>query len=305
MDKDLSADRLMIQLESTLKLYSEMDFIDENTSIYPSYDLVIIDEIESILSHFECHQTFHGKSKDTFEFIQNVIINSSKLMVLDGDVGNRTYNYIKSFGQCINIVNDIKINKKNFLVTQDNDNFSNKISNSVKSGEKVVIVSMSTGKCDTFHQKLKKEFPEKRVLTYTGSSDDNTKKDFNDVTNIWNKCDILIYSPTCEAGVNFDIEHFDRMFGILSGKSTSPRGFLQMLARIRKVKNNEIVLLNECFDQKTKVKDFYTYPEVKASILHLEGLNVQCENKMINGKMCKVNNLSPYDINYFKIVLSN
>jgi type I site-specific restriction endonuclease len=162
MNGDLSADRLMIQLESTLKLYSEMDFIDENTSIYPSYDLVIIDEIESILSHFECHQTFHGKSKDTFEFIQNVIINSSKLMVLDGDVGNRTYNYIKSFGQCINIVNDIKINKKNFIVTQDNENFCNKISKSVKSGEKVVIVSMSTGKCDTFHQKLKKKFPEKK-----------------------------------------------------------------------------------------------------------------------------------------------
>ena len=95
-----------------------------------------------------------------------------------------------------------------------------------------------------------------------------------------------------------DIEHFDRMFGILSNKSTSPRGFLQMLARIRKVKNNEIILLNESFDQNTTVKDYYTYPEVKASILHLEGLNVQWENKMINGKMCKVNNLSPYDINY-------
>jgi hypothetical protein len=73
---------------------------------------------------------------------------------------------------------------------------------------------MSTGKCDSFQQKLKKEFPEKRVLTYTGSSDDNTKKDFNDVINIWNKADVLIYSPTCEAGVNFDIDHFDRMFAI-------------------------------------------------------------------------------------------
>ena len=70
MNGDLSADRLMIQLESTLKLYSEMDFIDENTSIYPSYDLVIIDEIESILSHFECHQTFHGKSKDTLNLFK-------------------------------------------------------------------------------------------------------------------------------------------------------------------------------------------------------------------------------------------
>ena len=82
--------------------------------------------------------------------------------------------------------------------------------------------------------KIKKGISRKKVLTYTGSSDDNTNKDFNDVTNIWNKCDILIYSPTCEAGVNFDIEHFDRMFGILSNKSTSPRWFLQMLARIEK-----------------------------------------------------------------------
>ncbi len=49
-----------------------MDFTDENTSIYPSYDLVIIDEIESILSHFECNQTFLGKSKDTFELIQKI-----------------------------------------------------------------------------------------------------------------------------------------------------------------------------------------------------------------------------------------
>jgi hypothetical protein len=123
MKGDLSADRLMIQLESTLKLYSQMDFIDDDTSIYPSYDLVIIDEIESILKHFDSHTTFHGKSKDTFEFIQNVIINSSKLMVLDGDVGNRAYDYIKSFGQCVNIVNDIKINQKNFKVTQDGTKF--------------------------------------------------------------------------------------------------------------------------------------------------------------------------------------
>jgi len=183
-------------------------------------------------------------------------------------------------------------------VTQDRNSFSSKIIKNITNGEKVVIVSMSTGKCDTFYQKLKAEFPNKKVLIYTGSSDDETKKDFNDVTNIWNKCDVLIYSPTCEAGVNFDVEYFDRMYGILSDKSTTPRGFLQMLARIRKVKKNKIILLNECFNQKAKVKDFYTYSEVKSSILYLEGLSVQCENKMINGKMCKVNNLSSYDINY-------
>ena len=161
MHGDLSADRLMIQLESTLKLYSQMDFIDEETSIYPSYDLVIIDEIESILKHFDSDKTFHGKSKETFEFIQNVIINSPKLMVLDGDVGIRTYDYIKSFGQCVNIVNDIKINQKDFKVTQDEAYFKEKIIKNLTNGEKVVLVSMPGIKCVSYAETFGKMFPNK------------------------------------------------------------------------------------------------------------------------------------------------
>ena len=256
-----------------------MDFIDEETSIYPSYDLVIIDEIESILKHFDSDKTFHGKSKETFEFIQNVIINSPKLMVLDGDVGIRTYDYIKSFGQCVNIVNDIKINQKDFKVTQDEAYFKEKIIKNLTNGEKVVLVSMPGTKCVSYAENFGKIFPNKKILFYTGSSDDSSKEDFKDVTNVWNKCDLLIYSPTCEAGVNFDVKHFDRMYGIISNGSTTPRGFLQMLARIRKVTNNKIVIFNGSFNQKTKVKDYYTYSEVKSSILNLEGLKVQCENK--------------------------
>ena len=90
-------------------------------------------------------------------------------MVLDGDVGNRTYNYIKSFGQCVNIVNDIKINQKNFKVTQDGTKFYQNIVNKVSKGEKVVIVSMPITKCETYSDTLQKQFPDKKILYYTGS----------------------------------------------------------------------------------------------------------------------------------------
>ena len=83
-------------------------------------------------------------------------------MVLDGNVGNRTYDYIKSFGQCVNIVNDIKTNQKEFIVTQDSNDLNKKIIENISNGEKVVIVSMSKGKCDTFYQKLNSEFPNKK-----------------------------------------------------------------------------------------------------------------------------------------------
>jgi outer membrane protein assembly factor BamE (lipoprotein component of BamABCDE complex) len=57
-------------------------------------------------------------------------------MVLDGDVGNRTYDYIKSFGQCVNIVNDIKINQKNFKVRQDGTKFYKNIQFKIQKNEK-------------------------------------------------------------------------------------------------------------------------------------------------------------------------
>jgi len=45
------ADKLIVQLESLHKLDYNSEFIDEGNGV-PSYDLVIIDEVESILSQF-------------------------------------------------------------------------------------------------------------------------------------------------------------------------------------------------------------------------------------------------------------
>jgi hypothetical protein len=46
-----------------------------------------------------------------------------------------------------------RLTKKNFIVTQDNENFTNRISNSVKSGEKFIIVLISTAKSDSFQKR--------------------------------------------------------------------------------------------------------------------------------------------------------
>jgi len=121
----------------------------------PSYDLIIIDEVESILNQFNS-PTFKGKSKDTFIFLEEIIKNSNKLITLDGDINSRAYSFVNSFGDGLYIENEYKKNKKIFNIIDDVDNFDKLLFKSLDNNEKVVIVSQSRTQADIYYKKLKK-----------------------------------------------------------------------------------------------------------------------------------------------------
>ena len=79
--------------------------------------MIIIDEIESILNHFSSSTI--KDSYNTYEYLQEIISNSGKLIVLDGDTSNRTYNFINYFGKSINIENSAQFNKRHFEIIED------------------------------------------------------------------------------------------------------------------------------------------------------------------------------------------
>lgn len=292
----ISADRLIIQVESVRRLEDLMFCFDE-VSEYPSYDLVIIDEVESVLNQFYS-ETFKNKSAEAFEFVKNVIFNSSKLLTLDGDLGDRTIDFVESFGRAINIKNNIKLNLKEFVISDNEDYFLQEIEREIKEDKKCAVVSMTATHCDKIKEYFNKNHPDKKVLIYTGISDDKTKKELKNVKTIWNTCDLLLYSPTIEAGVSFDIDYFHSIYGIIA-ESTTARAFSQMLSRIRKVKNNKILIFNTQFEYHRVLNyQFYNFDDVKQSVLLLDNIQSRPQVKEINGKMCKVNLLSEYDINY-------
>ena len=211
--KEYTADRLIIQLESLLKLKPSMMFADDEYEI-PKYDLIIIDEIESILSHFDA-PTFKGKSRDVFNWMTEIIKVSSKMIVLDGDIGNRTHNFLNHFGSTTNIINDIKINKRKLTITNDGSSFDDQIMTDLSRNKKIVICSMSSKKCTDMYEKIMSRFPKKTVLIYTGNTDDKNKLDLLDVKASWTTSDVVIYSPTIEAGVNFDSDYFYKIYGVV------------------------------------------------------------------------------------------
>jgi hypothetical protein len=289
------ADRLIIQIESIGKLKPLDMFLDEEYEI-PSYDLVIIDEIESILQQFNSVETMKGQSKNNFEFIEAIIKNSNKLITLDGDLSFRGFNYIKNFGSSINIINNVKKNIKNFEFTFSLNKFYLEMDKDLDENKKIVIVSQGSKKCNEINDKLKKEYPHLNVGIYTGISSDEDKKDLVNVKKEWVKLDVLIYSPTIESGVNFDINHFDKIYGIVGQGCNSQRAFCQMLSRVRKLTINKILVYaqNVNYYKGINPKCYYTFDEVKTSLITLD--IIQIKEKVKDNKIIK--KLSSYDINY-------
>ncbi len=66
------------------------------------------------------------------------------------------------------------------------------------------------------------------------------KASLDNVNEVWSSKRCVIYTPTVEAGVNFDREHFDCMSVFLSSHSTHPLGLIQRTGRARKVRINVV-----------------------------------------------------------------
>ena len=112
---------------------------------------------------------------------------------------------------------------------------------------------MSARDATDYYDLIKERYPDKNIFICTGITDDEIKTEhFKNISLQWNSSDVVLYSPTIEAGVNFDLHHFDNIFGIFSTGSTSQRAFFQMLARIRKVNDNTITILNPGIKEKKR-----------------------------------------------------
>ena len=70
------------------------------------------------------------------------------------------------------------------------------------------------------HDKIKDAVCNVKAKLYNSTSDDKEQEhDIKDIINSWSQADCVITTPTIEAGVSFDKEHVDRIYGVISGNS--------------------------------------------------------------------------------------
>ena len=251
-------ERLIIQLDSIHLLRGVVNMFTNKAS-YPHYDLVVLDEIEGLLNHL----SFSKLSQITIEHtLQQILVRSNKVLCLDGDLADRSVDYIDSIfkNDYFILENTFKPNKKHFIFMNNKSVFDEKIENALKAKKKIVIVSMSSKECEIVNEKYGKKY---KVVIHNGIQ--KNKKMLLDVNKHWGKADILIYSPTVESGVDFTQIHFDMCFGLLSSESTSYRAFLQMMNRVRNFKDSNVNIYTGSISFK-EYDAIFTYNDVEAEL---------------------------------------
>ncbi|AGD93093.1 hypothetical protein LBA_01177 [Megavirus lba] len=241
-------DRVIVQIDSLLRI-KYYDIFDDKT-YFKRYDLIIIDEIEGCLSHYE--SPFLNKpdadSRDIFNFMMKIISTSKKLIVLDADIGIRTKLLIENTGNSISnndyvfINNTYKPVTKNFIITNDEADFDKKIFIDIKAKKNICVVSMSASAINKLSIELNKM--NIKHVTHTSKSNDKLKNELENVNDFWAKYQVVMFSPSIISGIDFNKKHFDKMYCIIrSGvKGTcDPRSFLQMVGRIRHLNNYDIL----------------------------------------------------------------
>lgn len=256
-----SADKLICQIDSLNNLIKIN--ISESDINYIEYDLIILDEIESVLNHFR--STTIKNKENTFDIMKNILYNSNKILALDGDFNNRAYDYISYFGKSIILENEHKKNLKHFIFTNNKDKFDEDIDENLNNLRNIVIVCMSSKLATMYYNKYKDKY---KTILHSSKSDDILKEKLKDVNKLWKEYQLIIYTPCIEAGIDFNIEHIDKIYTILSVKSTSQRGLFQMIARCRKINNENIMIYTNNLPF-YESGCFYNYDETKQYICEI------------------------------------
>jgi hypothetical protein len=235
LDGDYSSNKLVIQVESLYKIN-----IDTN------YELIVIDESESILNQFSS-DTMNGSYLQNFNTLVEVIKRSNKVIFADAFISNRTINFCKSFEEKITMIKNntepterqaVEIDKKDFnsyLVEDLQAKNKNYICFSSKTD---LIKFKSILKCDK--QLGLKDF-DKKALYYYGKGDDKVFETLKNINEEWTNASIVCTSPSITVGNSYSVkDHFNKVF-INASPTCNVRDTFQSQMRVRYLKNNELI----------------------------------------------------------------
>lgn len=147
---------------------------------------------------------------------------------------------------CI-IKNIFKRESKKYTIQNNYIKYIESIEKDIADGKNICVVTLCKKIGLDIRDAMKKKFPEianaNQIVCLHSDSDDQHKKEMQDVNKNWAKYRLIIYTPIVGPGINFSvIDHFDKIYGYVIGNVESPRIFLQMLGRVRNSKCHDIIV---------------------------------------------------------------
>lgn len=225
--------RVIIQVESLHRLVI-------NSYLSNGVNLLILDEVESILAQF--NSGLHRHFNAAFAIFTWMIANADKVICIDANLSERTINTLKRMRPKYDIYYHNNIFKKEvdniYKLTNNNTQWLSLMFTYLQNDKRVVLPTNSISEAKIYKQLIEESFPNKKIQLYSSEMLISEKNEhFSDVERYWSNLDVLIYTPTCSAGISFELDHFDVVFAYMTDGSCDVETCRQMLMRVRNVKS--------------------------------------------------------------------
>ena len=259
--------RLIVQLDSLLNVVLKNDSVVSGSGFELSYGLIVLDESESLLCHFD-EKTMEKKEIDIWSFFDELLKHCKKMVLMDGDVSERTLSFASSYGRMVYVNNTNTEQNKTINLICDSTKWETQLHGDLEKfyqedkGFRVVVVSQSSTQALGLEEELKEKYPHFQIKRLVGLDSGGTKRSYlEDINRTLETANVFIYSPVIESGVDITIP-VKKIYGILSCKSNSQRAYLQMLARCRNVEDGRMDILNDFQFKINNNYCFWRYKEV-------------------------------------------
>ena len=173
--------RLIVQIDSLLHVLQKNDKYITTGSFTAKYDMIILDESESLLAHFD-EKTLEGKEINVFNFFDELLKACGKMLLMDGDISDRSLSFASSYGELLYIRNTNHETNKVFNLILDEQRWLSQLHADLSryhaddpNFRVCICTQSSTLACD-LALKLQASHPHLRVKRLVGTDSGETKK---------------------------------------------------------------------------------------------------------------------------------
>lgn len=228
---------------------------------FQKYDLVILDEIESILNQLHSIKTNAGNLITNHEVLGLAVSSAKQVILADAFISDRTFNFCNALRNretthyYENIYNPYK-RQAIFLQGVEKDKrianiggFCERICDALRAGRKIVIIWTSKRRGDWFvkHFLEKWDGESSAVPSWIYYNSASTKEEQDGLKNVketWRDVQCLMMTTSITVGISYDPQvaevEFDEAFLYGSSASAMPRDIAQALFRVRTLKTNRL-----------------------------------------------------------------
>lgn len=225
------------------------------------YDIVVIDEIESVLNLWIENITLsaEGHLIPCWQAFIKILREAKKLILIDALLSKKTLKFLESIGiksENIEIIKRSFEPKPRDLIVLPKDyeicHFIQDITKDLCNGKKLFVFYPFVNRCGDSKNPAMTEMvdlistkyqqttgKELQFKIYVGATDDKDKKQLSDVNTVWDDQDLIICNQAITVGVNYDRQQFDSCY-IAYASFNKPRDLVQVSMRVRTLNDNTV-----------------------------------------------------------------